>query len=116
MESLQKSTQHKPVALISFLSCSKLKFSKNINIQTTMTRKQTMKTALFLLLLISGQTGVHAQTRYRFDPRFKFSYDWGVNKMKPNSLSFDFIAGLHTSEQSSIGLGIGYSSHSHLVP
>ena len=79
-----------------------------------MTRKRTIKAALFFLLLISGQIGVHAQTRYRFDPRFKFSYDWGMNKMKPNSLSFDFIAGLHTSEQSSVGIGLGYSSHSHL--
>ena len=57
-----------------------------------------------------------AQRSGGFEPQLRVSYDKGVSKMKPNTVSVEFIAGLRTSEQTRVGLGIGYSSHSHLIP
>ncbi len=70
---------------------------------------------LFAICTFSFQS-LTAQRSGGFEPQLRVSYDKGVSKMKPNTVSVEFIAGLRTSEQTRVGLGIGYSSHSHLIP
>ena len=70
---------------------------------------------LFAICTFSFQS-LTAQRPGGFEPQLRVSYDKGVSKMKPNTVSVEFIAGLRTSEQTRVGLGIGYSSHSHLIP
>lgn len=75
------------------------------------------KTVLIILMsVVYGMSDAQAQEGGRFEPQVRFSYDMGVNKMKPNTLSAEFIAGLRTSDRTRVGVGVGISSHSHLFP
>ena len=75
------------------------------------------KTLISLLAICTFSfQSLTAQRSGGFEPQLRVSYDKGVSKMKPNTVSVEFIAGLRTSEQTRVGLGIGYSSHSHLIP
>ncbi len=69
---------------------------------------------IFILLSSFSMMKLSAQEGRRFEPQVKFSYEKGVNKMKPSTYSVEFIAGLRTSEQTRIGIGIGYAGNSHL--
>ena len=69
---------------------------------------------IFILLSSFSMMKMSAQEGRRFEPQVRFSYEKGVNKMKPSTYSVEFIAGLRTSEQTRIGIGIGYAGNSHL--
>jgi len=76
-----------------------------------------MKRLFLISLLISLRVAVvNAQRSDGFEPQLKLSGAYGFDKHEVKSIGGTFIGGMRTSNNSWIGLGVGYYEAKHIFP
>ena len=75
-----------------------------------------MKRILFILPLLLNVYTSNAQRTGGFEPQLKVFGAYGFDKHEVKSIGATLIGGIRTSEQSWVGLGVGYYEAKHIFP